>query len=175
MLVSAVQQSKSAIIIHISLPSWASLPYPHPTPLGHHRVSGWLPVLYSNISPAICFTHGSVYMSMLLSPFVPLSPSPTVSTSPFHLRILYFPANRFIYTICEGSLHITMPSIWPYCLWVGVSRDSQIRSITIRLKSVNVVKYFYKVFEYPGVIVFLFTSPISARNLILCTLNQVMP
>ena len=95
MLVSAVQQRKSAIIIHISLPSWASLPYPHPTPLGHHRVSGWLPVLYSNISPAICFTHGSVYMSMLLSPFVPLSPSPTVSTSPFHLRILYFPANRF--------------------------------------------------------------------------------
>ena len=29
------------------------------------------------------FTYGSVYMSMLLSPFISLSPSPTVSTSPF--------------------------------------------------------------------------------------------
>ena len=35
-----------------------------------------LPVLYSNFSPDDYFTHGSVYMSMLLSPFIPLFPSP---------------------------------------------------------------------------------------------------
>ena len=38
MLVSAVQQNESAISIHMSPPSLASLtPHPHPTPLGHHR------------------------------------------------------------------------------------------------------------------------------------------
>ena len=35
--------------------------------------------------PAIYFTQGSVYMSMLLSPFFPLSPSAIVSTSPFSI------------------------------------------------------------------------------------------
>ena len=36
--VSAIQQYKSAVTIHISLLSGASLPFPHPIPLGHHRV-----------------------------------------------------------------------------------------------------------------------------------------
>ena len=36
-LVSAVQQCKSAIIIHISPPSQTFLPSPHRTPLGHHN------------------------------------------------------------------------------------------------------------------------------------------
>ena len=39
--VSAVQQCKSAIIIHISPPSWASLPSLHPTLLNCHRVLDW--------------------------------------------------------------------------------------------------------------------------------------
>ena len=37
-LVSAIQQSESSIIIHISPLSWAFLPSPHHTPLGHHRL-----------------------------------------------------------------------------------------------------------------------------------------
>ena len=40
MLVSAVQQCESVIIIHISPPSWASL-LCHPTPLGHLSVPDW--------------------------------------------------------------------------------------------------------------------------------------
>ena len=40
-VVSAVQQCKSAIIIHISPPSWASLPSLHPTPLNCHRMLDW--------------------------------------------------------------------------------------------------------------------------------------
>ena len=36
-LVSAVQQHKSAIIIHLSPPSGTFLHSPHPTPLGHHN------------------------------------------------------------------------------------------------------------------------------------------
>ena len=55
-LVSAVQQSKSAVCIHISPP--------HNIPpllvITEHRAE--LPVLYGSCPLAICFTHGSVYM-----------------------------------------------------------------------------------------------------------------
>ena len=72
MFVSAVQH-ESAINIHISPSSWASLPplLPHPTSLSHHRIQSWLPVLCSSFLLAIYFTHGSVHMSMLLSHHVP--------------------------------------------------------------------------------------------------------
>ena len=66
------------------LPSPLS-PIPHPVPTAHHRAPDWTPVLHSNFSPAICPTPDSVYMLMLLSLFVPLTPSPTV----FHMSILY--------------------------------------------------------------------------------------
>ena len=37
-LVSVIQQSESAVRIHLSPPSCTSLPpFPHPTPLGPHR------------------------------------------------------------------------------------------------------------------------------------------
>ena len=42
-LVSAIQQRKLATIIHVSSPSGACLPSPHPIPLGHHGVLGWAP------------------------------------------------------------------------------------------------------------------------------------
>ena len=42
-LVSAIQQCKSAIIIHISLPSSASFFSPHLSPPGYHRVPDWAP------------------------------------------------------------------------------------------------------------------------------------
>ena len=29
--------------LYVSFPSWASLPSPHRTPLGHHRAPGWAP------------------------------------------------------------------------------------------------------------------------------------
>ena len=61
--------------------SFLSLPpttVPHPTPLGCHRGQTELSVLYSNFSPAINFTHLSVYISMLLSQFVIPSPLPDV-------------------------------------------------------------------------------------------------
>ena len=45
-LVSAIQQHESVIIIHIYSPSGAFLS-PHPAPLGHHRVPGCAPcVIY---------------------------------------------------------------------------------------------------------------------------------
>ena len=59
MLVSVLQQHLSAIIIFISLPSGTSHPIPS-TPLGHHRVPGWTPVLYSSFALALCFMYKSV-------------------------------------------------------------------------------------------------------------------
>ena len=93
-MVSAAQQHKSVMIIHICL---EPPPAPHPTPLGHHRAPGWAPMLYSNFSPAIYLTHGSVYM-LLCSSHSFLPPlCPQVCSLYLHLH--FFPANRFIYII----------------------------------------------------------------------------
>ena len=48
-LVSAVQHSGSAVCVHLSSPSQASLPHPflHPTCPDHHRASSWAPCAIS--------------------------------------------------------------------------------------------------------------------------------
>ena len=59
-------------------PSWTSLPPPIPSyPSRLSQVE--LPVLYNNFPVAIYFTYGNVYMSVLLSQFIPPSPAPAVS------------------------------------------------------------------------------------------------
>ena len=75
------------------IPSLLSFPsLPHSPPPGHHRAQqrAGLPVLYSSFSPAIHFTHNSVYMLMLLSPFISLSASLTVATSPCSTSVFPF-------------------------------------------------------------------------------------
>ena len=53
------------IYIHISPPSWASLPHPIP-PLQIIRKHGAeLPVLHSSFPLALCFTYGNAYISVL--------------------------------------------------------------------------------------------------------------
>ena len=79
MLPSVVQWSESAISIHISpypLPLEPPSHPPYPTLLGRHKHWVDLPVLWSSFPLAIHFKSGSVYMSILLSHFVPASPSP---------------------------------------------------------------------------------------------------
>ena len=106
-LVSAVQQCKSAMIIHISLPSWTSLPSHGPTLQVITVCQVGLPVLCSNFSPAVCFTHGSVYRLMLLSPFAPLFLSPTMSASLFSLSVSPFlPCKQVHHTIFLNSTYM---------------------------------------------------------------------
>ena len=51
-----------------SLLDLSSTPLPHPTHLGCHRAPSWPPcAIYSRFPLAICFTHGSVFMSHLIS------------------------------------------------------------------------------------------------------------
>ena len=56
-------------------------------------------VSFSKFPLAIYFAYGNVYVSMLLPQFVPPSPSLTMSTSLFCLRLHFCPVNRFISTI----------------------------------------------------------------------------
>ena len=61
-------------------------PSPHIPPIQvitEHQAE--LPVLYSRFPLTICFTHGSVYMSILISQFVTPSSSPLVSTCLFSM------------------------------------------------------------------------------------------
>ena len=69
-------------------------PLPHLTPLGCHKAPS--PVLDSKFPLAIYFTYVNVYMSLLLSQFIPPSPSTNVSTSFFLLHLYCCPPNRFI-------------------------------------------------------------------------------
>jgi len=71
-LVSDIHQHESAIGLYMSSPSWTSLlTPPFPLLLGCHRALFEFPESHSKFPLAIYFTHGSVYVSMLLSPFIP--------------------------------------------------------------------------------------------------------
>ena len=49
------------------------------------------PCLFSSFPLAIYFTYGDVYMSILISQFVPPSPSPSGSACPFSTSVSLFP------------------------------------------------------------------------------------
>ena len=100
MLVSVIQQCESTIIIHLSSPSQISLPSPIPSLQVITECQTGLPVPHSSSSPAIHLAPSSVYMLMLLSPLVPLSPPPLCpQVHSLHLRLPSFPADRFLNTI----------------------------------------------------------------------------
>ena len=81
--------------------TWTSHRYAHVTPFlnvlatsnpipplqvfTEHRVE--LPTLYSKFPLALCFTHGHIYISRLLFPFVPPSSFLAVSTSLFSIHV----------------------------------------------------------------------------------------
>ena len=104
---SAIQQHKSVIYIytHIHVCVYICIYHfplePPSIPPSHPSRSSQSASLRSlcYLATSHYFTHDSVYMSMLLSQFVPPSPCPTGSTSPFY--------TRFISTIFS-SFHIYM-------------------------------------------------------------------
>ena len=89
---------------YICFPFFLSLP----TPPGHHRAPGGLPVLYSSFPLAIYFTHGCVYMS-ILTPFkmvrLPLFWSICTKYSALHLKLcFYLTSNPQQITIIRASI-----------------------------------------------------------------------
>ena len=79
------------IYIYLSLLSGSSFPLPWcPSPLGITECQTGLPVLYCSFPLAVCFTHGSVYVWMQPSQFVPPSSSPAMSISLFWTPVSLF-------------------------------------------------------------------------------------
>ena len=84
-------QEKSATCIHAFPLSLEPPSHPrHPTPLGRHRALSW--ARCTAASPRY-FTHGGVYMPMLLSQFVPPTSSPSPQALSLLLCLYSCPAN----------------------------------------------------------------------------------
>ena len=117
------------------VPSLLNLPctLPHPTPLGYHRAQGWSPCLKKQL-PTGCFTYGNIHVSVLLSPFVSLSPSSTVSMSLLSMSESLFLPCEYIHQyhfewgilnrwhLSEGSWgfqgkNTGLPFPSPICMW----------------------------------------------------------
>ena len=89
-----------------------TLPIPPLQLVTKHRAD--LPVLCSCFPLAIYFTFGSVYMSVLLSHFVPASPSPgsCPQVHSLHLRLYSCPATRLISTVFLDSIYVCQQMVF---------------------------------------------------------------
>ena len=88
LFVSAIHQHGSAIGIHMSSPSWTSLPPPTPSDSSILSQSPGLSSLSHTVNPHWrSILHMLVYVSMLLSPLVPPSPSYPPHTCPLCLHL----------------------------------------------------------------------------------------
>ena len=101
MWVSAIYPHEPVIGIHVSPPSCASLPpSPHLTPLGcRHRAPALSSLCHTaNFHWLSNFAYGNVYGSLLLSHFVPSSPSLTMSwCGPFVKAFIEFVTTLLCY------------------------------------------------------------------------------
>ena len=93
--------------IHVlSLP----LLFPPTHPTGHRAPGRAVCAVYSHSPPALYFTHDCVYASMLLSQFVPPSPSPAVSTILFVLCICISLSSLYISSLLSEEDELTKDS-----------------------------------------------------------------
>ena len=83
LMVSAIHQHESATSIHMSPPSWTSLPLPTPSQPSRLSQSPGLSSLRhtADFHGLSNFTFDKVYVSILLSQLLPPSPSPCVRKS----------------------------------------------------------------------------------------------
>ena len=88
LFVSAILQHGSAVGIHMSSPSWTSLPPPTPSDSSILSQSPGLSSLSHTVNPHWrSILHMLLYVSMLLSPLVPPSPSYPPHTCPLCLHL----------------------------------------------------------------------------------------
>ena len=114
MLISALHQHESAIGIHIShrctllnFPPTSHLILPLQA-VTEHQVE--LPALYRNFLLTICFTYGTVFISMLLSQFVPLFPVCSVTIS-----LLSMSESLSLPCKCVHQYHFSRFHTYVYC------------------------------------------------------------
>ena len=112
MLYTAVQQHKSAIIIHIFPPLWGPLPSPHPAPLDRHRAPGWAPGITQQLPVGYLFYIWSfICVSGAFSMYPSLSSLRWIHKSIFHVCISISRSTFF-----DGCLFSSFQS-----LYVGLS------------------------------------------------------
>ena len=101
--------------------SWAPLPLLPPTPslpLGHHRALSWVPCAIQHLPPSY-FTHGGVFLSILLSQFVLPSPS-SLCLQVCSLHLYSCPANRLVHQVLlyfTWGFVQSFPLCLEYLLW----------------------------------------------------------
>ena len=135
MLVSGIHQHDSATGIHMSAPSWTSLPPPcpsHPSRLSQN--TGWSALCHTANSHLLSILHMIIYVFPCYSQFIPLSPSPTVSTvclyvcisiaapcvhqyhlSRFHMRaLIFFHVQHKPVCESQSTIKLAPSSVWKY-------------------------------------------------------------
>ena len=110
-LVSAVQQTESAIRIHISpylLPLASPFHHPYPTHLGGHKAPSWSPCAMWLLPTSYLFYIWLCISVNALSHFVPAypSPSPSPQVHSLHLHLYFCPAPRFSGIIFFFRFHV---------------------------------------------------------------------
>ena len=91
---------------HTYVHSLLNLFSPPHLPSDCHRPPGWAPTQLAQL-PTSCFTHGRVYMPVILSQFIPPSFSHYVHrVHSLRLCLCFCPANRFISTIFLDSIYM---------------------------------------------------------------------
>ena len=97
-----------------------TLPIPPLQGVTEHQAD--LPVLCSCFPLAICFPFGSVYMSMPLSNFIPVYPSPSLCPQVHSLRLRLYscPAPRFFMAFFFFSLRFHI-YVLAYCICFSLS------------------------------------------------------
>ena len=105
------------------LPSLLDFP-PTPPPPSHfthlckHRAPSWAPCARQQLPTSYYFTQGRIYMSIIVSQFIPPSSSPPVSTSPFFTSSsLFLPCkqvHQYIFQRVQRKQVILSPLVEPF-------------------------------------------------------------
>ena len=133
--------------------------HPYPTPLGGHKVPNWSPSAVQLLPTSYLFYICSVYMSVLLSYFIPFypSPSPCPQVHSLCLHLYSCPAPRFIKTIFFYIPYICV-SIWYlffshllHSVWqiLGPSISRQVTHFCFFLWLSNIPLYICATLLYP--------------------------
>jgi len=109
-LISVIHQHELAINVHSAVPldSPAHL-LPILIPLGYYRAPVWVPWVIWQIPIAYLFTYINVYASMILSPFISLSP-----LSPLSLSVSLFSVSASSLLLCEHIHQYHTFRVLPY-------------------------------------------------------------
>ena len=113
--------------VYMCSPSWTPLPLPSPShPSGSSQcTSPELPVSCIKPGLAICSTYDNIHISMLFSPIIPPSPSPTEFK-----RLFYTSVSLLLFSIQGYHYHLSKFHIYVLVYYIGVFLSDLLHSFT---------------------------------------------